>query len=272
MRLLVAVLVGVGLAAGAAYAAPPQLRAEAQPSSVGVGDELTYVVEARLDADDVDPDSVRVFADTGPFVQVGPARTTRDRDGSALAVRLEQRLVCLDLGCAPVDGVRRIRLPAARVTARRAGGAPVTLRAVPLTLAVEPRIERSAVRAAPPPYRQQTALPTAGRGAARLFVPLVIATVVLLLAAALLAVLALRPRPTARPREAELARALRLLRESETRPAPDRRRAAGLVSRVVAAAGAGSLADDAARLAWSEEAPDRAATGVLAQRAEGSVR
>ena len=65
----------------------------------------------------------------GPFAQVGPTTTRRSTVGSDVVVRLEQRLGCLDLACAPDQGVRRIRLPAARVSARVAGGGVTTGRA-----------------------------------------------------------------------------------------------------------------------------------------------
>lgn len=275
MRLVLAVLAGALLAVGAADAAPPVIRAEAQPAMVGVGDTFSYVVEARLDADGLDASSVRIFADTGPFAQAGPTRSTHGTEGSAVVVRLEQRLSCLDLACAPVQGIRRIRLPAARVTARQAGGGVTTGRAAPVVVGVEPRVSIAAVRAASPPYRQQTALPAATRDAGRLAALLAVTAVALGLASivlAVFAVIALRPRARARAREAELARALRLLRESAGRPAPDRRRAADLVSRVVGAEGAQSLADDAARFAWSATAPKPADAVGLAERAEGAAR
>jgi hypothetical protein len=272
MRLVLAVLAGALLAVGAADAAPPVIRAEAQPAMVGVGDTFSYVVEARLDADGLDASSVRIFADTGPFAQAGPTRSTRGTVGSAVVVRLVQRLTCLDLACAPVQGIRRIRLPAARVTARHAGGGVTTGRAAPVVVGVEPRVSIAAVRAASPRYRQQTALPAATRDAGRLAALLALTAVALGLAAIVLAVLALRPRAGARAREAELARALRLLRESAVRPAPDRRRAADLVSRVVGAEGAQPLADEAARFAWSATAPEPADAVGLAERAEGAAQ
>jgi hypothetical protein len=272
MRLLLAVLAGALLAVGVTHAAgPPLIRAEAQPATVGVGDTFSYLVEARFDADGLDASSVRIFADTRPFVQAGPTRSTHSTDGSAVVVRLEQRLTCLDLACAPVQGLRRVRLPAARVSARHAGGRVTTGRAAPAVVGVRPRVSIAAVRAAPPPYRQETALPAATRDAGRLAELLALTGVALGLAAILLAV-PLRPRARARAREAELARALRLLRESATRPAPDRRRAADLVSRVVGAEGAKALADDAARFAWSATSPEPVDAVGLAERAEGGAR
>ena len=167
MRLVAAALVVAALAVSGAHAAPPSLTVVAEPARVGVGDTFAYVVEARLDASMVDASSVRVFADTGPFAQAGSARTTRSTRGSVLVVRLEQRLTCLDLACAPVQRRRRIPLPAARVVARLAGGV-VTARAAPVAVSVEPRVAGAAVHAAAPPYRQQTELPAPMSPAGRL--------------------------------------------------------------------------------------------------------
>jgi hypothetical protein len=272
MKPLAAILVWASLAVGTAHAGPPLVRAEAEPATVGVGDTFSYVVEARLDAKAVDPSSIRLFGDTGPFAQVGPVRATRNIVGSAVVLRLEQRLGCVDVACAPIQGVRRIRLPAARLTARLAGGGVRTARAAAVTVGVEPRVSIAAVRAAPPPYRQQTALPAATSDAGKLAGLLAVAAVALALMAALFAVLALRPGARGQACEAELARALRLLRESAARPAPDRRRAADLVSRVTGAGGVQSLSDDATRLAWSATSPDPAEAVGLAERVEESVR
>jgi hypothetical protein len=271
MKLLAVGLAGAWFAVGAAQAAPPSIRANAEPATVGVGDTVRYVVEARLDADGVDLSSVRIFADVGPFSLARPTRITRTTDGSALVVRLEQQLTCLDLACAPIRGLRRIRLPAAHVSLRLAGGGTTTGRATSVAIAVEPRVSNAAVDAASPPFRQQTALPSEFRRARRRVALLAIATAIFGLVAVAFAVLAMRPRPTAQPRGAELARALRLLRESTTRSASDRRRAAGLVSRVAGETGAPALAEDAAHLAWSAVSPEPAGAEALAERAAGTA-
>jgi hypothetical protein len=273
MKLLATMLVGAGLVVGPAYGtATPTVRAEVEPAAVGVGDSLTYVVEARLDRHGLDAGSAHIVADTGPFVQVGPASTTRSTDGPFVVVRLEQRLACLDLACAPVDRRRAIRLPAARVIAARAGGALTATRATPVAIVVDPRLSAAAVRSGSPPYRQQTALPAPTHNAGQMYSLLLVVSAALAFVAVSLAVLALWPQAAGHAREAELPRALRLLRESATRPPSDRRRAAGLVSRVVGAAGAKSLADDAGHIAWSATSPEPARTDALAERAERGAR
>ena len=68
-----------------------------------------------------------------------------------------------------------------------------------------------------------------------------------------------------------LERALRLLRESVRRSAPDRRVAADLAARELSALDGGALSDDATRLAWSSPDPAPADVESLAARAETVV-
>ncbi len=271
MTLLVLGLVASALAGGT-HATPVQIRASASPASVGVGDPVTYVVETRFAADDVDGSSVKIFADTGPFAQIGPASTTRTREGRIVVVRLEQRIACLDLACAPTGEPHGGDLPGASVSARLVSGGTVTTRAARAVVTVEPRVSNADVRATPPPFEQQTALPPASGRVRRLPGLLTATATVLGIVALLLAVLALRPRAVTRPREAALARAVRLLRESALRSAPDRRRAADLVSHVAGSAGERPLADEAARVAWSARPPEPDAAVALADRAETAPR
>jgi len=64
----------------------------------------------------------------------------------------------------------------------------------------------------------------------------------------------------------ELSRALRLVREAEERPVPDRRRALALLARLLRTTALGTAARD---LAWSEPAPDREAIAALVADVEG---
>jgi hypothetical protein len=268
MKLLVLALTGSVLAAGGSQPATVDVTATARPATVRVGDSIRYVVRARLGTAGVVASTVRVFADTGPLARIGPTTTTRTTQGSILVVTLEQELACLDLDCAPTDEARRILLPAARVTAQKVAGGLLAATAAPVGFAVLPRVSGADVRAAPPPYRQQTALPPRGRGAGRLATALAASTVALAALALGLAIAALRRRTAPRPTERELTRAIRLLRESATRTAPDRRRAAGLLARLVGSTGAPSVAADAAELAWSPPAPEPESAVALAERAE----
>jgi hypothetical protein len=274
-RLVPALVLGIvasSLAPGTVRAAPIRVQAEARPARVGVGDPIRYVVVARLPESAVEASTVRIFADSGPLAPTAPATTTRRTEGSTLVVTLVQRLACLDLPCAPVQGPRSVSLPAARVSAALRGRGVATGRADPATLVVEPLVAGADVRAARPAYREQTALPVADGRAGRLVAPIMGAAAVLGVVALSLVVLVLRPRSRASRREAELARAVRLLRESAARPVTDRRRAADLVSRVAGSTGARSVAAEASELAWSASSPKPEGTVSLAERAEKAGR
>jgi hypothetical protein len=235
-----------------------------EPASVGVGDAFTYVVEVRVDTETLDARTVRVIADTGSFATIGPSRSSR----SSGRIRLVQTLACLDRACAPLDGAREIRLPAPRATASRASAT-----AAPVSVRVAPRVPASAVDAPRAEYRRETALPAptsfaaagwAGGLAALVALALVLTAVALIL-------LELRPRPSGpEATQNRLARALRLLRESAGRSEPDRRRAAGLLARVLVDRGADPLADEATRVAWSEHRPGPPDAETLAAHVEGT--
>jgi hypothetical protein len=65
----------------------------------------------------------------------------------------------------------------------------------------------------------------------------------------------IRRRPVRVKEVAPLTRALAAVRQAKTRPAEDRRRAAGLLSRTLAEDDESSLSDVASRVAWSEGEP-----------------
>jgi hypothetical protein len=227
------------------------VRATASPAAISFGDPFTYVVEARGDVSDV-----RVVADTTPFATVAPSRTERG-DG---VVRVTQTLACVDLACAPGNEPKRVTLPAAR-----AGSAA----APPVTVSVAPRVPAAAVAAPTPRFRpdSEIAPPTTRVSPGALTAALaVLAAVLVLLAAALLALPLLRRRAPAAGRVDPLARALRLLRESAGRAAPDRRRAADLLARSV---GDDGVERDATAVAWSPHEPEPDDALALAGRAEG---
>ena len=68
----------------------------------------------------------------------------------------------------------------------------------------------------------------------------------------------------------EFARAVRLAREAGARPDPDRRRALGLLARLLDDRDR-RLAESARDLAWAEPAPDREALAALVVDVEREV-
>jgi uncharacterized membrane protein YccC len=97
--------------------------------------------------------------------------------------------------------------------------------------------------------------------------------VVLALAGATLALSEARRRRRRRrgkPALSELERALRLAHEAENRPPPDRRRALGLLARLLAARDR-RLSGTASELAWAEPEPERAALATFVTDVEREV-
>jgi hypothetical protein len=234
--------------------------------SVGLGDPFRYTVEARSASS-----TLKVIADTGPFAVVAAPTTSRSQSGGMTVVRVEQTLACLDRGCVPGAQPRTVLLPPAR--AIDAGGSAVATAA---SITLVPRVPASAVAAARAVYRRQVSVPPPST-------PLSLGLAAVLLGAGALVLLALAFVVAwygARRQTATLARgrfaggleyALRLLRESAGRPAPDRRRAADYAGRAAAARGGGQVADDASRVAWAPPDPEPADVGALAERIESAV-
>jgi hypothetical protein len=261
LRAVVVVVVVTLLAPAAARAAEPRLTASLDHRSRALGAPVRDKGEVRL----ATSTTVRVTADLGAFTAVSAPRTTRTREHGAWVVRVEQEAVCLDRGCAPGAKAREVKLP--RATARWQGGSISAPRA---RLIVVPRVPVSAVRAARAQYLSDTGVPARPRlGLAAVL--LGAGAVVLLACALALLAWAFRPeRATAgdRARRLSFDEAVRLLRESRARPAPDRRRAADFAGRASAWRGDGATAAEAARLAWSPPDPDSREVGVLADRLE----
>jgi hypothetical protein len=268
------VLFGAALAAvlpAAAHAAPLATHATARPPSIGIGEPFTYIVEVQIDPRLVDPSTVTIVADAGPFAALGDRLVTR----SGTTLRVEQRFTCLDAGCVPRRAASAVAIPPAYARGRLRAGGRAQAAASPLTVSVVSRVPESAVQAGRAPYRLQTRLPAASGATQRLAVGAGLVAALFTLLCLAFAVLATIRRPRAAPmgpREDPLARALRLLRESAARGVPDRRRAADLVARIVRARGARPLADEATRVAWSPEQPEPETATSLANQAEAGAR
>jgi hypothetical protein len=261
--LLVGLAAALALSPAAGAATGPAVRASLAPASAGLGDPLLVQVEVAL-TEGLDAGEVRVEIRPGPLTALTPP--TVERLGGTL--RVSQRLACLSVACVPGERGRSIAIPAPRVVARgaRAEGPPLAVRLVP-------RVPAREVNVADPRFRRTTTPPGPSYRVSpdRLAAALVAIAAVLAVVAAALIVSSIRRARRPAAAVDPLARALRLVRESVSRPPPDRRRAAGLLSRVLAERGAGSLAGSAGALAWSAPQPEPAAAEALAERVEGGV-
>lgn len=235
LRLAAAAAVALALA-GSAAAAPT---ATLSPSEALFGDRITATVTA--------PEGTRVVADFGPLdVLSGPKRT-----GTGLA----WTVACLSEDCVPGAAPRRIVLPPVRLT----GTASETVPWPVLTIAG--RVTPKQAAAARPPFRLETQPPRPSYRVApgTLALVLDIVAAALVLVAALLLGLELARRRRRREEErfaalSPLERALLFAREAERRGPVERRKALGLLARVLGVREE-QLAGTASELAWSPEKP-----------------
>lgn len=264
MRLagLAAAAVAAVIVANGAGAARPTARTWVDPQRPFFGDTFVYAVEVVVD--EAHASSVRIVASPAPFTRLSAPVTTRSTVDGRVRIRVTSALACFSAGCLPRAGVRSVALPRAVVT-----GA-VTLRPTPPIVRVRGRVTPAAVRADAAVFRHPMELeePTT-RLSTDVLVALSGAVAVLAVLLPASVVVARRRRSTVRGSTDPVSRAVRLLRESARRPPPDRRRAASLAARVV---GETSLAEDAARVAWSRAVPDEVVPDDLADRIERTRR
>jgi hypothetical protein len=258
-----ALLASTGAAAAApSTAAAVSISASAEPAHPLFGDTFSYVVRVTTPAGGAD--AARIAEDVGPFTRLVPARVTRTVSNGVATITVTETLACLSARCLPAKPGGTVALPEARV---RAGGASAA--AAPVAVSVGSRVTPAEVQARNPAFHRPATLPAATTRVD----PTVVAAALVVLGGALLAIglvlilAPLRRRGELRSRAAvdPVARAARLLRESATRDATDRRRAAALAARM---AGEQSLAADAAAVAWSRPEPAPPDATTLADRLE----
>jgi hypothetical protein len=206
-----------------------------------------------------------------PLTALGPARVTRTARGRLLVVSYELPVACVTEQCL----AKRLRLPAAGAEApRRAGGVAQVKTAWP-ALEIRGRVSAADLAQLRPPLRGDTTLPAVSYRIAPATLSLLLDLVAAVLAAAGVALAAwqtavLVRRTGAPDTRTELERALALVREAETRPAEDRRRAVGLLARLLRPRDE-RLAGDAGDLAWSEPKPEPDELAALAERVTKEV-
>jgi hypothetical protein len=248
-----------GSAPAAEPTTPVAVRAFLDRVPVAFGDPVTARVVVALDRSAVRPQTLHLVDDVAPFTTLAAPRTTRATSGRLQTVTVEQRVACLTAPCL----ARTIALPKVRVSVEsRDGGTaraatawrPVHLRSRVTAADLARSSPRFAADATPPaPHSRIPATP--------------LQVLAALAAAAAVALLALEVRARARRRRPEaegdeLARALRLVREAEQRPAADRRRALGLLARLLRPRH-DTLGRTASDLAWSRPTPETPAVDAL---------
>jgi hypothetical protein len=268
--LLIGVAFAVLAAAPSAQAAPARVSAALDRDTVEFADPVTATVTVFLEQGAA-PGGVRVHASVSPLTQLGGARVSDTTRAGARTVTYSVRASCLDQRClSTTGGAKRIALRPAVV---EIGSQRVT--ATWPVLEVRGRVSRADVARTHPPMRSDASPPavTYRIAPARLALALDAAAALLAAAGLLLAgwtaVSLLRRRRRAAP-PSGLGRALALAREAQRRAPPDRRRALGLLARLLDARHP-RLAGTADDLAWSAPPPTPDALADLVTRVEHEV-
>jgi hypothetical protein len=255
-RLLLLLAVAAALAlAPAATAAPLAARAGFDEATVQFGDVVHTRVAVVVDAS-VRAGSVRIVDDPAPLTTVSQPRTSRVGN----VVEVTRDASCLTSACVSDSGSTTPRLAPALVRATLKSGRAVQVVVQWPQLTVRGRVTGGDLGRSQPPFRASLLPPgpTYRSTPGTLAWLLDAAAIVLGLAAAALVLLQARRWMRSRGRAApadELERALRLAREAERRPPQDRRRAAGLLARLLGERNA-ALAGSASDLAWREPQPE----------------
>jgi hypothetical protein len=250
------------------------VHASFDPPAVQFGDRIVARVVVLADRDVLDTSRLRVTEDVAPLAPLAKTKITRTTRGRLLVVSYELPAVCLSETCVARTGSKELRLPAARAEApRRSGGVAAAASAWPV-LQIGSRVDAADLKPSRPPFRADTFPPTVSYRIAPGTLSLLLDIVAAVLAAAgigyaawqLIVVQGLRTPDTRNDIELALA----LVREAKSRPSADRRRAVGLLARVLRRRDE-PLARAAGDLAWSEPAPAPDELAALADQVDREV-
>jgi hypothetical protein len=268
---LVVVLAGRAPVRGVAPAAPLTVQATFDRTVVGFGDRVNTSVVVLLDRKRVDPARVQVTENLAPLQPLAPVQATRTTHGRLVTLTYDIPAACLDDACLSLHGPKRLLLAPVRVDAGAASSGAtwpaLSVRGRVVGTDLIPNTPPLRADVAPPPVRYRIAPGTIAD-------LLEFAAVVLAAAGIALAGRQLWTLQQARRRReaglSDIELALVLAREAETRPPADRRRALGLLARLLARRD-DRLAGAARDLAWSEPAPTTDALSDLVTEVEREV-
>ena len=264
---------GLATCSTPALASPPlAVSTSVSPRFVYFADTVTARVTVIADHRQVDPSSIRVTAPFDSWDQVAPTRTTSTSGGPFTRLSWSFDLACVQASCLPGAQPLTIHLTPATFTARRLNGSTVSVARSWPTVSIAPRFGK-ATRGSTPRFALDQGLPAATYrlGPTALADGLDAGALLLAAVACWIAVRAILRRRPARTRELPpLTRALAFVRQAKERPVDDRRRAAGLLARTLAADHEDPLSAAASRVAWSAGEPAPTGLEDLARSVEST--
>jgi hypothetical protein len=278
--LVLGVLVVVGLAQGwwqggepaARPAVPFSAATSLSARSVGFGDPLTARLDILVDPASVDRRSVDVKPHFGAYRIT--STNVRSTHGAGELISYRYVLECLAPGCVPGSSRVEWRFRPAIVSYRTGTGETVTRSVAWPSYQLSSRVTAAERRSPATSLRFDPALPAPSYRISPGTLRALLTALAALLAvtAAGLAWLALRRRGPARragPSVSRLHQALQAVRASSANGRPaERRKALGWLGRELRTVERPAEADEARRLAWSENAPTPTAAGDFAEQVE----
>ena len=268
MKRFLSLVLLAGVLAPSAAAAPLEARAGFDDATVQFGDLIHTRVSVVADGS-VRAGSVRVVDDLAPLTTVSQPRTSRV--GGVTEVTLDA--ICLTSACVSDTGSTTPKLAPARVSATLKNGHAVNVTVHWPQLTVRGRVTGGDLSGSQPPFRASLLPPAATYRTAPATLAWLLDAVAIILGLGAAALVGVQVRRWTRGRGHlapgdDLERALRLAREAERRPVPDRRRAAGLLARLLGERDARALAGNASDLAWAEPQPEPEALESLVGEVE----
>jgi hypothetical protein len=255
--------------------APLAVRAVFDPPTVSFGDRVVARVVVLLNSTAVRPDTLKLTVGVAPLTQLAAPQTTRTTRGNLAVVTYEVPAVCVTDGCIAPTGDLALRLPRVTATVSARSGSVTRAAVAWPVLHVHGRVN-AADLVGRPHFRGDTTPAAPSYWIAPSTLAALLDGLAVLLVLGGFAMAALEARRLVRRRRArapgggELERALRLAREAESRPPPDRRRALGLLARLLDRRDA-RLAAEASGLAWAKPQPEPEAISGLVEEIEHEV-
>jgi hypothetical protein len=257
-----------------AQGAPLEVRTSIA-STVGFGDSVTARVVVLLRPAVVESDRLRVTAALEPFTQLAAPNVLSRRSRAGVdVVTYELMATCLDQRCVAPRGDRQLRLPPVRAEVPARTGSLVSVIQPWPRVTIRGRVDPSDLTRSPLPFQSDLSAPRVTYRIAASKLAAVLALIALALALTAIALASMHIVRSARRRRVvettDLERALALARSAESRSPEDRRRALGLLARVLGSRGQ-RLAPATSTLAWSAPLPSPRSISTLVEQVEREV-
>jgi len=245
-----------------------------EPAAASFGDTVAARLSVVIDKRVLDPSTLHVIFPLAPLDTVGRTIRRRVDQGDTATITYTAHVACLGERCIAKGESASVSPAAASLEIERRAGGTLHVTAARSALIVDRRVGAAAVAAARPPFRGDLAAPAVSYRLSPSVLTAILAAVAAVLAAlgaGLVATAVLRPSRTAPSlRGSELERALALVRSAEARSAEDRRRAVGLVARLLARRDR-ALSGTGDDLAWSRPPPSGESAARFADEVEQKV-